>query len=247
MQSIISIRFYAGLNFFVPKKLKQKTFQYPVKGQPSVKDLIESLSVPHTEIDLILVNSHSVDFSYKVKSLDQISVYPFFYKHELRPDDSIKRIAFPEKMFIADAHLGKLAALLRMFGFDTVYRNDIDDDEIIERGVAEKRIILTRDLGILKHAIVEWGYFPRSQDSKIQLKEVIDRFDLKKHFKPFSLCIKCNGKLRAVEKGEIIDKLEDNTKSFYKDFYRCKNCDKVYWQGSHYHKMIKFVEEYKFQ
>ena len=157
----ITIRFYAGLNYFLPKRLRQKTFQYPVKGNPSIKDLIESLSIPHTEIELIVINSHGVDFSHKAKAGDQVSVYPFFHNHEMIPDNPIKRISFPEKKFIADAHLGKLAALLRMFGFDTIYRNDIDDDEIIERGVAEKRIILTRDLGILKHAIVEWGYFPR--------------------------------------------------------------------------------------
>lgn len=238
------MRFYAGLNYFLPKKLKQRVFQYPVKGNPSVKDLIESLSVPHTEIELIVVNGQAVDFSHKVKIGDKISVYPFFHNPEMIPDNPIKRIAFTKNKFIADVHLGKLTALLRMFGFDTVYRNDIDDDEIIERGVAENRIILTRDLGILKHAVVEWGYFPRSQDSKIQLKEIIERFKLKKDFKPFTLCLKCNGKLSTVEKHEIIDKLEDNTKDFYKDFYRCKNCDKIYWQGSHYHKMFKFVEGY---
>jgi uncharacterized protein len=241
MDKIIYIRLFAGLNFFVPKKFRQRLLQMPLSGNPSVKDVIESIGIPHTEFELVLVNSNVVNLSYQVKEQDRISVYPKFFQIDQAGIDK-HIISKPECIkFVLDVHLGKLNGMLRMLGFDCYYRNDLDDDEIIEIACREERIILSRDLGIFKNAKVKCGYFPRSQDPKLQLKEVIDRYDLHDKIKPLSRCINCNGEIKLVEKEAIIDKLEEKTKLYYNEFYECKTCKKTYWKGSHYAKMLEFI------
>jgi uncharacterized protein len=242
MDKYIYIRLFAGLNFFLPKRFRQRLIQLPLNGNQSVKDVIESVGIPHTEFELVLVNSQIVDLSYQVKENDRISVYPFFYSLEHPGIDEFKSKRPKQFKFVLDVHLGKLNTMLRILGFDCYYRNDLDDDEIIDIACKEDRIILSRDLGIFKNGKVKWGYFPRSQDPKIQLKEIIDRYDLKNKIKPFSRCISCNGEIRIVEKDQIIDELQENTKRYYDEFYICLTCKKTYWKGSHYIKMIEFIE-----
>ncbi len=177
----VAFRFYEELNDFLPFKYRKKRFEYNIATNTSVKDAIESLGVPHTEIDLILVNSNSVDFSCNLKEGDHVSVYPKFESFDIAELTKIRSEPLRKIKFILDVHLGKLAKYLRLLGFDTLYHNNLDDPEIIEIAKTEKRIILTRDLGILKNNKVTHGYWLRSQDSKEQLKEVIQRFDLKKN------------------------------------------------------------------
>ena len=245
MQTIdkhIYIRVFAGLNFFLPKKFRQRLLQLQLNGNPSVKDVIESVGIPHTEFELVLVNSEVVELSYHVRKGDRISVYPFFYQFDA-PGKEIALKETPEDFkFILDVHLGKLAAMLRLLGFDCYYRNNLEDEEIIKIAFHEDRIILSRDLGIFKNSKVKWGYFPRSQDPKVQLKEIIDRYDLKSRMKPFSRCTNCNGEISVVKKADIEGQLKERTKLFYEEFYICENCNKTYWKGSHYYKMIEFVE-----
>jgi uncharacterized protein len=241
MDKFIYIRLFADLNFFVPKRFRQRLLQMPLSGNPSVKDVIESIGVPHTEFELVLVNSHVVDLSYQVKEHDQISVYPKFFQLQNPGIDEIKMNKPKNFKFVLDVHLGKLNAMLRMLGFDCYYRNDLDDDEIIDIANREERIILSRDLGIFKNGKVKWGYFPRSQDPKLQLKEIIDRYGLHDKIKPLSRCMNCNGEIKLVEKSEIADKLEEKTKRYYHEFYECETCKKTYWKGSHYTRMLEFI------
>jgi uncharacterized protein with PIN domain/sulfur carrier protein ThiS len=242
MDKFIYIRLFAGLNFFVPKRLKQRTIQLPLYKNQSVKDLIESVGVPHTEFEMVVVNGDIVNLSYHVNENDHISVYPRFFQLE-NPKCQEMGLKRPKEFkFILDVHLGKLNAMLRMLGFDCYYRNNLDDDEIIDIACNENRIVLSRDLGIFKNGKVKWGYFPRSQDPKIQLKEIIERYDLKNKIRPFSRCINCNGEIKIVNKDHIPGDLEGKTKLYYHDFYACTNCKKTYWKGSHYHKMMEFIE-----
>ncbi|MFP4469552.1 MAG: Mut7-C RNAse domain-containing protein, partial [Bacteroidales bacterium] len=213
------------------------------KINQTVKDAIESMGVPHTEIDLILANGKSVDFSYQLKNGDRIAVYPVFESLDIKPLHRLHPEPLRETRFVLDVHLGKLCKYLRMLGFDTFYRNDLDDEEIMDISLKEHRIILTRDLGILKNGVVTHGYWLRSQDSREQLKEVIRRFQLQHEIRPFHRCIVCNGFVEKVDKKQIAHLLRDNTKKVFKQFFRCSSCRKIYWEGSHYESMREFIDE----
>lgn len=237
----IDIRFYEELNDFLPLNKRKRDFGFAFKYNQTVKDAIEALGVPHTEVDLILVHGEPVGFDYQLQTGDRISVYPVFERLDISPVNRLRPEPLRETRFILDVHLGKLCRYLRMLGFDTYYRNDLDDPEIIERSVTEKRIILTRDLGILKNGKVTHGHFLRSQDSREQLQEVIRRFDLSRQVKPFKRCMDCNGLMTKVDKKEIEDQLKAGTKKCYEKFFRCTSCQKIYWEGSHYQKMQEFM------
>ena len=218
-------------------------FSYDFEGNPSVKDAIEAIGVPHTEIDLILVNTKSVTFSYHIQNKDMISVYPVFESLDISNATHLREKSLRRPKFILDVHLGKLAKYLRIFGFDTLYENDYDDFEIISISKAEKRAILTRDVRILKNKAVTHGYWIRSNSPVEQLTEVILRFDLFSNIKPFYRCLTCNGLIRKTSKESVMNKLQPKTRLYYEEFYRCSSCEKVYWKGSHYHKMMNFVED----
>jgi uncharacterized protein len=238
----VHFRFYEELNDFLPEKNRKVEFNYIFRGNPSVKDAIEAVGVPHVEVDLILVKSHSVNFRYHLNEGDTISVYPVFESMDIGPVIRLRRKPLRRTRFILDVHLGKLARYLRMLGFDTLYQTDYDDPEIIRIAVEEKRIILTRDLGILKNDLVQRGYWLRSQNAREQLMEVLNRLQLQNKIDPLSRCILCNGKLKQVSMKSVMQSLETNTKKYYEQFFRCRSCGKVFWEGSHVERMKKFLE-----
>jgi len=242
MPSNIRIRFYQELNDFLPLSKRKNTFQHIFSGSMTIKDIIESLGIPHTEIDLILANGESVTFIYRPCNKDYISVYPVFESLDISGVTRLRPEPLRMSAFILDVHLGKLAKYLRMLGFDTLYRNDYEDQEIIDISVKEKRIILTRDIGILKTSKVTHGYWIRSQQPGAQVKEVIRRFDLAKSINPLNRCIECNGRIENVNKDEIISQLKPKTIQYFHEFYRCTGCGKVYWEGSHFSKMLNKIE-----
>jgi uncharacterized protein with PIN domain len=236
-------RFYEELNEFLPEGKRESQIPYSIKGKQSVKDACEALGIPHTEIDLILVNGVSVDFSYKLRNEDSVSVYPVFESLDISSVTHLREKPLRDLKFILDVHLGKLAKHLRLCGFDTIYRKDYDDAEIIRLALSEKRIILTHDLGILKNKLVTHGYWVRSQIPEKQLKEVLIRFDLKNLIRTFTRCIECNGVLLEVPKNEIIERLLPKTRQYYQEYKKCPDCDRIYWEGSHFEKMKKFISE----
>lgn len=235
------IRFYAELNDFLPRKNRQVAFNHCFFGQPSVKDLIESLGVPHTEVDLVLINGESVEFSRRVNDGDYISVYPVFESIDISPVLCVRPVPLRETRFFLDAHLGKLAAYLRMLGFDALYENGLPDEKLAEISVRERRILLTRDRGLLKRGLVTHGYLVRSGIPAEQMKEVLQRFDLFRLVKPFSRCMCCNEILKAVPKGEIVKRLPPKVRQHYNEFNLCQNCGRIYWKGSHYEQMKRFI------
>ncbi len=245
MKKSATFRFYEELNDFLPAKRKKVAFVHIFTGNPSIKDVIESIGVPHVEVDMILVNSQPVDFKYRLKDHDEVSVYPVFETFEISGVSHLRKKPLRETKFILDVHLGKLAKYLRMLGFDTMYQNDFDDKAIIRLSLAEHRIILTRDVGLLKNGSVSRAYYIRSQDSKGQLAEVLKHFDLYLAINPFDRCIKCNGKLETVEKESIIPRLQPNTIKYFNEFFICTNCQSIFWEGSHFHHMQNFITSMK--
>jgi len=240
-----TFRFYEELNDFLPIEKKKVAFVHRFNGAPSIKDVIEAIGVPHVEVDLIMANGNSVDFKYHLKDKDNISVYPVFETINIANVSHLRDSPLRETKFILDVHLGKLARYLRMLGFDTTYQNDNDDNEIIRVSFTEHRIILTRDLGLLKVKSVSHAYFIRSQNPKEQLTEVLRHFDLVHAIDPFNRCIKCNGKLELVEKEIIIQQLKPLTKKYFNKFYRCTNCQSIFWEGSHFDHMQSFINTIK--
>jgi uncharacterized protein len=240
-----TFRFYEELNDFLSADKKKVAFVHAFDGNPSIKNVIEAIGVPHVEVDLILVNSKPVDFNYRLTDNDIVSVYPVFESLDISQVSPLREKPLRETKFILDVHLGKLAKYLRMCGFDTKYQNDYDDREIIRISGAEYRIILTRDIGLLKVKSVTHGYFIRDQKPKAQLTEVLEHFDLYQAMDPFSRCIKCNGRLVKVEKEKIIQQLEPLTIQYFKTFFRCTDCQRIFWEGSHFEHIKSFIDTIK--
>jgi uncharacterized protein with PIN domain len=235
------LRFYEELNEFLPPERRMQELEYSFYGTPSVKDAIEALGVPHVEVDLILVNGISVGFSERLRNGDRVSVYPVFEVFDITLVTHLRPRPLRELRFILDVHLGRLAKYLRLCGFDTLFSKYYDDREIIDVAVKEKRIILTRDKQLLKDRRVTHGYWIRSQDYREQLAEVFIRFDFTDRLEMFSRCLSCNTLLEEVSKEEIRDRLLADTSRYFSRFTRCPQCDRIYWEGSHYDNMKRIV------
>lgn len=243
--SLAYFRFYAELNDFLPLGKRGKLFSYSFSGTPSVKDAIEAMGVPHVEVDLILVNSQSVDFAYKLKNADSVSVYPVFESFDIASVTHIRENPLRDLKFISDVHLGKLTKYLRLSGFDTYYRTNYNDAEIINLAILDKRVILTRDIGLLKNKKVTHGYWIRSISPHEQLKDVLLHFDLKNRISLFTRCMECNGLLKDVAKKEILNRLLPKTRQYYRKFKECPDCKRIYWNGSHYQSMKRHLKSLK--
>lgn len=243
MGKYVTIRFYAELNDFLPEEFKQVPFMYSFSGQPAVKDLIEALGVPHTEVELVLINGQSVDFSRQIQHNDYISVYPVFESFDISTILQVRPAPLREPRFVLDVHLGKLTSYLRMMGFDTIYNNDSDDETLARLSSKQRRILLTRDRGLLKRSEVVHGYLVRTNDPPSQLLEVLRRFDLFAHIRPFKRCMLCNGELEVTAKEEVEQSLPEKVREYFEEFYLCKGCGKVYWKGSHYERMKRFIAQ----
>jgi uncharacterized protein with PIN domain len=243
MSKQINIRFYRELNDFLPADQHNADVSYELKAPRSIKDFIESIGVPHTEIDLIIINGKSVDFNYLLQHGDHIHVHPVNASLALSPLKHCQPAALPYHRFVLDVHLGRLAAYLRMSGFDTLYRNDYDDPTLATISANENRILLTCDRLLLMRKQVTYGYFVRARQPHQQLLEVLSRFDLHDKLKPFSRCMHCNGKTRVVSKKEIQEQLLTDTKKYYSEFFQCETCNKIYWKGSHYQKMKAMIDK----
>ncbi len=242
-QGNAQFRFYEELNDFLDEDKRKVAFLYVFNGHPSIKDAIEAIGVPHTEVDLILVNGVSVGFDYQLQEDDRVSVYPVFESLDSSPLVRLREKPLRESKFVLDVHLGKLARHLRLLGFDACYDNAYEDAEIVDLAVREGRIVLTRDRGILKVRAVTHGYWVRSRDPMTQIREVLTRFDLFSQIRPFQRCIVCNGLLRQVEKQTVVAELPPRVAAYYDEFFVCAACGKVYWKGSHYDRLREKVAE----
>jgi uncharacterized protein with PIN domain len=237
----VTIRVYGPLNDFLPAHRRQVPWLRVVEGHPSVKDLIESVGVPHPEIDLILVDGTSVPFDYVVRNGVRIAVFPRFATFDIGTETRVRPRPLEPIRFVADVHLGKLARHLRLAGLDTAYGDEAGDAALADLAAREGRILLTRDQGLLKRRAVTHGYFLRETRPHSQFVEVLRRFgplDLR----PFSRCLRCNGVLREVAKAAIDARLQPLTRQHYDRFDACGRCGRVYWRGSHWTRLQHAIE-----
>lgn len=226
-------RFYEELNDFLPAGKRKRSFDYSFTGTPAVKDAIEAIGVPHTEIDLILVDGRSVDFDHRLAGGERVAVYPVFERIDIEPAVRLRPRPLRVTRFVLDVHLGTLARYLRLLGFDTAWRNDLDDAAIIDIAARERRVILTRDRGILKHGRVTHGYWLRATAPLAQLDEVVRALDLAGQVAPYTRCLECNGTIVDIGRDEAAPAVPARVLAEHEAFRRCENCARVYWAGSH--------------
>jgi uncharacterized protein len=223
--------FVAELNDFLPHHRKNTCFTLEFEAHQSLKHLIESMGVPHTEFGLVCVNGYAMNPANRLREGDVVEVYPAEATNGDIP------------CFILDNHLGQLATYLRMLGFDCLYRNDYQDDVLARVSVEEGRVLLTRDRRLLMRKVITLGYCLHQTDPRQQVREVLRRFKLFEQVNPFQRCLRCNSPLRGVSKQEIIERLEPLTRQYFDEFRICPACNQIYWKGSHYGHMLEMIEE----
>jgi len=246
-----TFRFYDELNGFLPRARRGREFATPCARAATVKHMIEALGVPHTEAALVLVNGESSGFGRPLEEGDRVAVYPRFETLDVtglsRLPQGSQTAQAPQASriaprFVADAHLGGLARLLRMAGFDTLYDNAYRDDEIVAIAAAEDRIVLTRDRELLKRRAVSRGCYLHAIKPEAQFRELFERLGLAPGAQPFSLCLHCNLALRAVDKALVLDALPPSVRELHEEFTTCEACRRVYWKGSHHKRMRALLD-----
>ncbi|HZK51731.1 MAG TPA: Mut7-C RNAse domain-containing protein [Actinomycetota bacterium] len=243
MDRSVEVRIYAELNDFLPPDRRFVTFRQPLGLRQTVKDLIEATGIPHTEVDAVIANGTSVGFDHRPSHDDLIGVYPVFESIDIRPILRLRPEPLRDTRFVVDSNLGGLARLLRRLGFDAVFRNDFADDEIARISASEKRVLLTRDVELLKRRNITHGYYVRTIVPVDQAAEVVRRFDLVGSVHPLSRCLECNVALEAVTAEEVMELLPEAPLREHISFSRCRVCGRVYWPGSHYSQMKRKVDE----
>jgi uncharacterized protein len=244
-RSTCEFRFYEELNDYLPPGQRKQTITRELTGTPSVKDAIESLGVPHTEIDLILVDGRSVRFERKLLGGERVAVYPEFERFDISPLHRLRPKPLRQPRFVADVHLGTLARFLRLLGFDTRYGNGLDDAELAEITSREKRILLTRDVGLLKRKTVVRGQWLRSRDPEEQVTEIVEALHLKRTLRPFTRCMACNGELVAIARREVATRVPPRVYRRFRSFKQCEDCLRVFWRGSHFDRLRRLVRTLK--
>lgn len=220
------IRLHGCLTDFLPRKQRRESVEIPLPGRASLKDIVESVGVPHPEVGAVRVDGAAVDLDYVIEREACIDVHP----SSARPE-SIR--------FVADGHLGRLATYLRALGFDTLCDRFADDPSIAEQARAEARVVLTRDVGLLKRSAIRHGRWIRATRPAEQLREVVERYELRGRTRPFTRCMVCNTLLESRDKSAVASRVPPRSLAAFDRFSECPTCARVYWPGTHYTMLLK--------
>lgn len=234
----VELTFVNDLGDFLPRALRKEPVRIENLTRRSIKDLIESLGIPHTELGVVELNGEPADMSCVIDHGCRIKVHP----------PTGKGHGAHQKLgFVVDVHLGSLARRLRLLGIDTLFDRNWVDDDLASISSEGNRILLTRDRRLLMRKTVRRGGFIRSTVVDQQVDEVLNRFDLKERCRPFTRCLLCNGHLRPLtQKTEWVEmgekQIPPKVRRWCRDFTICENCHKVYWKGSHFEKLKEMVD-----
>jgi hypothetical protein len=242
MMTTATFRFYEELNDFLAPDRRKREFTCLCARAATTKHMIEALGVPHTEVELILVNGESADFSRVLQDGDRVAVYPKFEALDVTPLLRVRDYPLRETRFVADSHLGGLAHMLRMMGFDTLYDNQFHDDAIVAIAEQDGRIVLTRDRELLKRRTITHGCYLHALKTEEQLREIVERLDLARSARPFTLCLHCNAPLHPIDKASVFDRLPPRVQENYERFSTCDACGRVFWEGSHWRNMRRVLD-----
>jgi uncharacterized protein with PIN domain len=238
-----TFRFYAELNDLLPRPRRFVDFPHEFQGCPSIKDVIESLGVPHTEVEVILVNGLPRGFDYRLQDGDRVSVYPMFEAIDVGEGARVRASPLRQPRFVLDVHLGRLAAYLRLLGFDALYDRGMQDPELARLSASEQRILLTRDRQLLKRGQVTHAHLVRSLEPRVQCVEVVRRFDLIGLAAPFTRCLRCNAQLSRVKVSDVAERVPVWVRARASEVTRCAGCDRVYWRGTHFDWLERLARE----
>jgi uncharacterized protein with PIN domain len=226
--SAASFRFHGELERFLARERRGLALMHEYARAATLKQAIESLGVPHTELGRLIVNGQPATLARTVRENDVVDAFP----HE--PG----RAPFEEPLsFIADAHMGGLARMLRMLGLDTIYDNALQDAAIVACAAAERRVVLTRDRELLKCRDVLRGCYVHALKPEAQVREVAQRYGIAAHMHPFTLCLHCNLPLEPADLHAVCERVPERIRSTYRRFVHCRGCDRVFWEGSHWDRM----------
>ena len=242
MKHHIPIRFYEELNDFLSTDIKKRDICVSVDKGRTVGSLIKSFGVPDSAVDLILVNGRAVNFSYALTENDRVSVYPVFETFDISSITKLRDTPLRDLKFICDVHLGRLAKYLRMLGFDTWYENDYADKKILDLSDKQKRILLTKNKKLLENKKITRGVLVKQAEPRRQLTEIVNYFDLKTSANPLSRCLICNGTIEKIKKEALGHQVKPSILKKYDTFFRCTGCDHIYWKGTHFESMMRWVE-----
>lgn len=232
-----TFHFHDELNDFLPPPRRRVEFSVPCARNATTKHMIEALGVPHTEVELITVHGEVAGFDRLLQHGDRVAVYPHLTAWERTLPTGLGAGARDAPRFIADAHLGGLARLLRMAGFDTVYRNDWRDREMADMAIREGRMLLTRDRALLMLRDISHGCYVHALKPAEQFVEIVNRLELAGSLHPFTRCLECNAALQAIDKAQVLHRLPSAVQVSQQQFTSCERCGRIYWKGSHWKRM----------
>jgi hypothetical protein len=235
--ALATLRFYEELNDFLPQAQRKRDLPLRFDEPAPVRHLVETCGVPHTEVEIVLLNGESVDLEARVRDGDRLAVYPVFESFDVRPALRIRPEPLRSLRFAADAHLGRLARDLRLLGFDTWFENDAGDDALARLSAEEGRVLLTRDRQLLMRREVTRGCYLRAARPEEQLAYVVKRLQLCGAMRPFSRCTACNAEVVAVPRDVVIDQVPVGVAKRRDRYWSCPGCGRVYWQGTHWRAM----------
>ncbi|MEW2291713.1 Mut7-C RNAse domain-containing protein [Streptomyces sp. NPDC006743] len=229
----IHVEFAPGLHVFVPHTRRRGATAVVTDGVSSLGHVVESLGVPLTEVGTLLVDGREVPAAHVPRAGEAVRV---------RAVERPQRVPGAPLRFLLDVHLGTLARRLRLLGVDTAYEStDIGDPALAARSAAEKRVLLSRDRGLLRRRELWAGAFVYSTRPDDQLRDVLGRFH--PELRPWTRCTACNGLLRAATKDEVADQLAHGTQRTYDVFAQCRACGRAYWKGAHHDQLAAIVEQ----
>jgi len=243
MDKAATLLFAGALRELLRKPAAYGEVLYPVTRQASIKDVIEALGPPHTEIHGITADGRPVGFEHRLAQGERIEIRPAELPIDVFTPTLLRPTPLAAIRFVVDANAGRLATLLRLLGFDAAYRRDMEDGELADITAEEGRIALSRDWSCLKRAKIVHGRLIRANDPQQQLRDILRAYRLTPPYAAFSRCLRCNRVLTPVEKKDVLDRLLPKTKRYYETFSTCPQCGRIYWAGSHYEHMQGFLRE----
>jgi uncharacterized protein len=240
----VTVRLYGSLGDFVAPSRRGAEFEYDAGEPRSVKDLIESLGVPHCEVQIVLVDEASVGFGHVLRGGERVAALPYFSSFDPGPAAVAGEPLPAEPRFVLDGHLGRLAAYLRALGVDTAHDRDAGDAAIARLAAREDRVVLTRDVGLLKRSAVRHGWWVRSHDPRLQLREVVARFGLASRAAPFTRCLRCNVLLVEVPPESLPNDVHPRIRERFDSFSRCPICGRTFWRGTHHAHLWRLLAQF---
>ncbi len=229
----IGISFASALRLFAASARREGRTTVVTDGVSTLGHVVESLGVPLTEVGRLLADGREVPVSYVPAAGDHVEVEPV-----TRPQS----VPGAPLRFLLDVHLGTLARRLRLLGVDAAYESeDIGDPALAARSAAERRVMLSRDRGLLRRRELWAGAYVYSDQPDEQLRDVLGRFA--PVLEPWTRCTACNGQLREADRDAVWEKLEHGTRRSYDVFAQCAECERPYWRGAHHARLEAIVRD----